>query len=141
MTEEVLQSAKATDSVKSFVLTSSRIAICNPRGGSEYKEYSVKDWNDEAFDLAEKEQNPEVLGLLACECDEAVRKFGQVQNEQFSLEISSHVFPSVFLSFSQTLPPRWQERKLSGHLSKKKRYEDYSFSPVNFFHSPSNKVF
>lgn len=67
MTEEILQSAKATESVKSFVLTSSRIAICNPKGDSEYKEYGVKDWNDEAFDLAEKEQNPEVVGLHACE--------------------------------------------------------------------------
>ena len=67
MNDAVLSSVKESPWVKSFVLTSSRIAICNPKGGSEYRACSNKDWYDEALGLAEKITDDKVKPLFICE--------------------------------------------------------------------------
>jgi len=62
MTENILNSVKAAGGVKSFVLTSSRVAAFHPDGKS--KIYTDRDWQNEAATVAEQVQDPLLKGVM-----------------------------------------------------------------------------
>lgn len=109
LNKEVLASVKAAGTVKSFVITSSRVASFHPDATSSY-EIDDSNWFDEAYGLAEKSQDSlkpflvyaasKVAGEKAVWSFVEKEKVSRVQEEENpSIPLASLTFDLFFFFF------------------------------------------